>query len=188
LRDWSSVHDTIARAERTVVVGSGMSGGGASSGSSNSMSDHHGMSSIAHEEYDLSIFHHKLNAAQGIAYLSEGRYREAAASFTMISSEILTNQYSSVISAEDLALYGGILGWAALDRETVCTVLMEGAFKARLEVSVYLMLGNVVPKSFFLVLYIYFFPRCEDLNIPHFLSFQHPLGYISVYIARTIHA
>jgi hypothetical protein len=134
LRDWASVHDTIARAERTVVIGSGMSGGVASN--SSSMSDHHGMSSMAHEEYDLSIFHHKLNAAQGIAYLSEGRYREAAASFTMISSEILTNQYSSVISAEDLALYGGILGWAALDRETVCTVLMEGAFKARLEVSV----------------------------------------------------
>lgn len=156
MRDWASVHDTIARAERTVVIGSGMSGGVASN--SSSMSDHHGMS-MAHEEYDLSIFHHKLNAAQGIAYLSEGRYREAAASFTMISSEILTNQYSSVISAEDLALYGGILGWAAFDRETVCTVLMEGAFKARLEVSCVFVWGMVYPSLFWFCEYF----KVEDL-------------------------
>jgi hypothetical protein len=90
----------------------------------------------SHEEsHDLSLFRHKLKAAQGIAYLSESKYKMAAATFTSISSE-LTNQFSSVISAEDLALYGALLGWATLDREMVCEVVMEGVFKARLEVSV----------------------------------------------------
>lgn len=142
LRDWPSVHDTIARAERTVVAGTTIAGGmsGVGGGSSSIAGIGASMTSlssdgIAHEEYDISLFHNKLKAAQGIAYLSEGKYKEAASTFTSISSE-LTNQFSSVISAEDLALYGALLGWATYDRETVCEVVMEGEFKARLEVSV----------------------------------------------------
>lgn len=137
LRDWPSVHDAIARAERTVVPTTGGSGimivGGltmAGAGASNNSSD-----ITPHEDYDLSLFHHKLNAAKGIAYLSEGKYKEAATTFTSIALE-LTNQFTSVISAEDLALYGALLGWATFDREKVCEVIMEGVFKARLEVRV----------------------------------------------------
>jgi len=98
----------------------------------------------SHEEsYDLTLFHHKLKAAQGIAYLCKGKYKLAAATFTSISSE-LTNQFSSVISAEDIALYGALLGWATLDREMVCAVVMEGVFKPRLEVSVAWLVPDIV--------------------------------------------
>jgi COP9 signalosome complex subunit 1 len=45
----------------------------------------------------------------------------------------LTNQFNSVLSAEDIALYGSLLGLASLDRDSLHTLVMEGAFKARLE-------------------------------------------------------
>lgn len=137
LRDWPSVHDTIARAERTVVATTtgGISGGGSSIAGFGASISSLSSDGIAHEEYNISLFHNKLKAAQGIAYLSEGKYKEAASTFTSISLE-LTNQFNSVISAEDLALYGALLGWATYDWETVCEVVMEGEFKARLEVSV----------------------------------------------------
>ncbi len=103
-----------------------------------------GLLGPSHEEsYDLSLFHHKLKAAQGIAYLCENKYKLAAATFTSISLE-LTNQFSSVISAEDIALYGALLGWATLDREMVCAVVMEGVFKPRLEVSVAWLVPDIV--------------------------------------------
>jgi len=50
------------------------------------------------------LFHAKLRAAGGLAHLAEGRYAEAARSFTSVSTE-LTGQFSSVVSAEDIALY-----------------------------------------------------------------------------------
>ena len=105
--EWSSVRDTISRAEHTVMG-----------------------------DIDDPLFHQKLRAAHGIAHLAEGRYLEAAKSFTSVSPE-LTNQFNSVISAEDLAMYGALLGLATLDRGTLHSLVIDGVFKGRLEVSVH---------------------------------------------------
>jgi COP9 signalosome complex subunit 1 len=45
----------------------------------------------------------------------------------------LTNQFSTVLSAEDIALFGALLGLASLDRENLHSQVIDGPFKARLE-------------------------------------------------------
>lgn len=64
--------------------------------------------------------------------LAEGKYSESAKLFTAISTD-LTNQFSNVMSAEDIALYGALLGLASLDRENLHSKVIDGPFKARLE-------------------------------------------------------
>ena len=85
-------------------------------------------------DIDDALFHQKLRAAQGLAHLAEGRYLDSAKTFTSISTD-LTNQFNSVISAEDLALYGALLGLATLDRKELHECVIDGVFKGRLEVS-----------------------------------------------------
>jgi COP9 signalosome complex subunit 1 len=46
----------------------------------------------------------------------------------------LTNQFCSVVSAEDLAMYGALLGLATLDRDKLHSLVIDGPFKGRLEV------------------------------------------------------
>ena len=82
---------------------------------------------------DDTLFHQKLRAGQALAHLAEGRYHESAKMFTSISPE-LTNQFNSVISAEDLAMYGALLGLASFDRNMLHSLVIDGVFKARLEV------------------------------------------------------
>lgn len=103
LREWSSVREAITRAEHTVMG-----------------------------DIDDRLFHHKLRAMQGLAYLAEGRYYDAAKSFTSVSPD-LTNQVNSVISAEDIAMYGSLLGLATMDREMLHSLVIDGSFKVRLE-------------------------------------------------------
>lgn len=103
LREWSSARDSITRAEHTVMG-----------------------------DLDDTLFHHKLRALQGLAHLAEGRYFDAAKSFTSVSPD-LTNQVNSVISAEDVAMYGSLLGLATMDREMLHSLVIDGAFKVRLE-------------------------------------------------------
>ena len=79
------------------------------------------------------LFRHKLRAAQGLVDLKRGRYLDAAETFASVSPE-LTGQFSSVISAEDMAMYGSVLGLATLDRERLHKLVIDGAFNARLEV------------------------------------------------------
>ena len=64
--------------------------------------------------------------------LAEGRYAESAKLFCATSTE-LTNQFSTVLSAEDIALYGALLGLACLNRDHLHTQVIDGPFKARLE-------------------------------------------------------
>ena len=45
----------------------------------------------------------------------------------------LSSQFSNVVSAEDIALYGALLGLASLDRDSLHSLVIDGAFKARLE-------------------------------------------------------
>lgn len=104
LREWSSVRDAISRAEHTVMG----------------------------ESDNDPLFHHKLRVGQALAHLAEGRYLDAAKSVTSISPD-LTNQFNTVVSAEDLALYGAVLGLATLDRATLHGMVIDGPFKGRLE-------------------------------------------------------
>lgn len=101
--EWSSVRDSISRAEHTVMG-----------------------------DIDDSLFHHKLRALQGLAYLAEGRYFDAAKAFTSVSPD-LTNEINSVVSAEDIAMYGSLLGLATMNREMLHSMVIDGAFKGRLE-------------------------------------------------------
>ena len=103
--EWSSVRDTVSRAEHTVMG-----------------------------DIDDSMFHQKLRVGQALSHLAEGRYLESAKIFTSIDTQ-LTNQFNSVISAEDLAVYGSILGLATMNRDMLHGSVIDGAFKARLEVS-----------------------------------------------------
>jgi len=109
LREWGSVRDAISRAEHTVMSSDGEHGGGLD-----------------------PLFHAKLRAAGGLAHLAEGRYAEAARSFTSVSTE-LAGQFASVVSAEDIALYGGLLGLATMDRAGLHAHVIDGPFKGRLE-------------------------------------------------------
>ena len=84
-------------------------------------------------EIDDVLFHQKLRTAQSLAYLAEGRYLDAAKSITSVSTD-LTTQFNSVMSAEDLALYGALLGLATFDRDTLHSLVIDGVFKGRLEV------------------------------------------------------
>ena len=104
--EWSSVCDTLSRAEHTVLG----------------------------EISDDPLFHHKLRAALGLSNLAEGKYLEAAKLFTAVSTD-LTNQFHSVMAAEDLAMYGALLGLATMDRAMLHSLVIDGAFKGRLEVS-----------------------------------------------------
>mmetsp|Transcript_28702 Transcript_28702/g.38224 ORF Transcript_28702/g.38224 Transcript_28702/m.38224 type:complete len:532 (-) Transcript_28702:187-1782(-) len=80
-----------------------------------------------------SEFASKLAAASALVSLSESHYADAALKFASLSSE-LTNQFNSVLSAEDIALYGGLLGLASLDRQSLQSSLLDSTkFKGRLE-------------------------------------------------------
>lgn len=73
------------------------------------------------------------NVSYHSAYLHDGRYAEAARKFATVHSD-LTNQFPAVMSAEDVALYGGLLGMAALDRSELQDLILDSAtFKGRME-------------------------------------------------------
>ena len=83
-------------------------------------------------DIDDPLFHHKLRALQGLVYLADGRYFDAPRAFTSVSPD-LTNQINSVMSAEDMAIYGSLLGLATMDREMLHSLVIDGVFKGRLE-------------------------------------------------------
>mmetsp|Transcript_1242 Transcript_1242/g.2244 ORF Transcript_1242/g.2244 Transcript_1242/m.2244 type:complete len:523 (+) Transcript_1242:133-1701(+) len=66
----------------------------------------------------------KLNAARGVAYLAEGKMKEAARSFLSITNE-LTNDFNRVLSLEDIALYGGLSALLAMDRKEMEVMVMS---------------------------------------------------------------
>lgn len=103
LGEWSTVRDTVARAEHAAAG-----------------------------DPDDALFRPKLRTAQALACLAEGRYSEAARGFTLVSPE-LTSQFHTVVSAEDLATYGGLLGLATMDRKALHEAVIDGPFKGRLE-------------------------------------------------------
>jgi len=118
--------------ESTTSGGSGSSGGGGGNGGDKSKKQH--SSSLGGKGNSSGVFNSKLNAARGLAYLSEGLFTEAARSFLSITSE-LTNGFNTVLSARDIAVYGGLMALLTLDRSEVANTLVEKntSFRDRLD-------------------------------------------------------
>lgn len=76
-----------------------------------------------------------LQCALGLAYLAEGQFSDAAVAFgrVRVVDTTPTNQLSAMLSLEDLALYGGLLGLATMDRETMSKSLDVESCRERLE-------------------------------------------------------
>lgn len=71
----------------------------------------------------------KLRAAQGVAYLAQGKYKQAAASFTSLPAD-LGRSFADVISAGDVATYGTLCALATMGRSEVSLhVVNSGTFR-----------------------------------------------------------
>eukprot|EP00814_Leptocylindrus_danicus_P019093 CAMPEP_0116019462 /NCGR_PEP_ID=MMETSP0321-20121206/9253_1 /TAXON_ID=163516 /ORGANISM="Leptocylindrus danicus var. danicus, Strain B650" /LENGTH=586 /DNA_ID=CAMNT_0003490041 /DNA_START=144 /DNA_END=1904 /DNA_ORIENTATION=- len=75
----------------------------------------------------------KLRVSSGLSLLENGNYADAAKKFTEVSID-LGPEFNSVMSPEDIALYGAVLSLAALDRSEIQKhVIDSSTFKQRLE-------------------------------------------------------
>lgn len=75
----------------------------------------------------------KLRVSSGLSLLENGNYADAAKKFTEVSID-LGPEFNSVISPEDIALYGAVLSLAALDRSEIQKHVFDSStFKQRLE-------------------------------------------------------
>lgn len=71
----------------------------------------------------------KLRAAQGVAYLAQGKYEPAAKSFTSLPAD-LGSSFANVLSAGDVATYGTLCALATMDRREVSLrVVNSGTFR-----------------------------------------------------------
>ncbi len=121
------------------VTGTGASTGTGGRGSSKSSSSSSG--GVGSSNTFLS----KLNAARGLAYLAEGKFKQAASSFMAIQGNDLTssstsadgsgNGFNHIISSHDIALYGGLMALLALERTAIASTLVdkETPFRGRLD-------------------------------------------------------
>jgi len=70
----------------------------------------------------------KVFIASALCLMDEGKYYEAAVKFASASAD-LNNQFNTVISAEDIVLYGVILGLATFDRSAIQRIMfVDGSF------------------------------------------------------------
>jgi COP9 signalosome complex subunit 1 len=75
-----------------------------------------------------------LRVAQGIALLGQEKYKDAALSFLGVDSSVPGSSYSELASPADVAVYGGLLALASMDRkELQASVLVNASFRALLE-------------------------------------------------------
>jgi len=83
---------------------------------------------------ESALLSSKLNAASALAHLEQGRFSEALSKFLKLDPGF-THQYHSILSAEDVAMYGGILALATLSRKDIYSNMLDSnaSFKERLE-------------------------------------------------------
>jgi COP9 signalosome complex subunit 1 len=75
-----------------------------------------------------------LKIAQGIALLGQERFKDAALSFLSADSSISASTYNELASQSDVAVYGGLLALASMDRnELQNNVLDNSQFRTFLE-------------------------------------------------------
>lgn len=76
----------------------------------------------------------KVCAAQGLQSMSLGEYRQAANSFLETDFTMLGDSYNDVISANDIAIYGGLCALASMTRGELQNKVLENAnFRSFLE-------------------------------------------------------
>ncbi|KAK1779192.1 26S proteasome subunit RPN7-domain-containing protein [Copromyces sp. CBS 386.78] len=63
--------------------------------------------------------------ANGIAALGQERYKEAAFSFVEASSDVAPEVYNQIASPNDVAIYGGLLALATMDRHELQVNLLD---------------------------------------------------------------
>ncbi|KAI9836349.1 MAG: hypothetical protein M1838_005075 [Thelocarpon superellum] len=68
----------------------------------------------------------KICVAAGLAQLSSGRYFDAAQSFLQTDPQ-LANTFHQVLTANDVAVYGGVCALASMDRKELQTRVLENA-------------------------------------------------------------
>lgn len=66
-----------------------------------------------------------LKIAHGIAYLGQERYAEAASSFLAANGSIPYTTYNDIASPNDVAVYGGLLALATMNREDLQTRVLD---------------------------------------------------------------
>jgi len=109
------VRDLVARAEQR---GGGGTGGALSEGTA--------------EAGSREWFTSHLQCTLGLAYLAEGRFSDAAVAFGRVRV-VEGSELGRMMSVEDLALYGGLLGLATMDRGAMSKSLDVEACRERLE-------------------------------------------------------
>lgn len=83
---------------------------------------------------DKELTKAKLKAASGLANLDLSRYPAAARDFLSIGEELVGNQYGDVISANDIAVYGGLCALASFNRTELKRLVIDNVgFRQYLE-------------------------------------------------------
>lgn len=67
----------------------------------------------------------RLAAVMGLAQLASGNFRDAATSFLATDPRLLTEEYSEVITANDVAVYGGLCALASMNRNELQSLVLE---------------------------------------------------------------
>lgn len=76
----------------------------------------------------------KIFAAQGLQYMNLGDYKEAANFFLDVDFAALGDNYNDVISANDVAVYGGLCALASMSRSELQNKVLDNAnFRSFLE-------------------------------------------------------
>ncbi|KAG0290093.1 cop9 signalosome complex subunit [Linnemannia gamsii] len=83
---------------------------------------------------DKELTKAKLKAASGLANLDLSKYPAAARDFLSIGEELVGNQYGDVISANDIAVYGGLCALASFTRTELKRLVIDNVgFRQYLE-------------------------------------------------------
>ncbi|KAF9136299.1 COP9 signalosome complex subunit 1 [Mortierella sp. 14UC] len=83
---------------------------------------------------DKDLTKAKLKAASGLANLDLSKYPAAARDFLSIGEELVGNQYGDVISANDIAVYGGLCALASFNRTELKRLVIDNVgFRQYLE-------------------------------------------------------
>ncbi|AEO69234.1 uncharacterized protein THITE_134572 [Thermothielavioides terrestris NRRL 8126] len=88
----------------------------------------------AHRGEEEKAVQSYLEVAQGIALLGQEKYKEAALSFLAVDSGVSGSSYNELASQSDVAVYGGLLALASMDRDELQTCVLDNTrFRALLE-------------------------------------------------------
>jgi COP9 signalosome complex subunit 1 len=83
---------------------------------------------------DKDLTKAKLKASSGLAHLDLSKYSAAARDFLSIGEELVGHQYGDVLSANDIAVYGGLCALASFSRAELKRLVLDNVgFRQYLE-------------------------------------------------------